>query len=41
MKAMLAAFAAIAIIAVGADYALDMAGFSAAQTTTSDSVRLD
>lgn len=41
MKTMLLAFAAIAVIAVGAYYGLHTAGFSAAQTTTSDSVRLD
>lgn len=41
MKAMLAAFVAIAIIAIGADVALERAGFSAADRTTSDAVRLD
>jgi hypothetical protein len=41
MKAMLAAFAAIAIIAIGANFALQQAGFSAADRTTGDAVRLD
>ena len=42
MKAMYAAFAAIVVIAIGADYALDYAGFSTQdQVTTSSSVRLD
>jgi len=41
MKAMLAAFAATILIAVGADYALDYAGFSAKEQTSSPNVRLD
>ena len=41
MKAMLAAFAATILIAVAADFALDRAGFSAAERTTSPSVRLE
>ena len=41
MKAMLAAFAAIAIIAIAAEYGLDRIGFSAADRTTGDAVRLD
>jgi hypothetical protein len=41
MKAMWLAFAAIAIIAVAAWYGLGQAGFSAADRTTSASVRLD
>ena len=41
MKAMLAAFATIAVIAVGAWWGLHHAGFSAAERTSSDSVRLD
>jgi hypothetical protein len=42
MKAMLAAFAAIAVIAVGSSYALNNAGFSAQERGTSaGSVRLD
>ena len=42
MKAMLAAFAAIAIIAVGSNFALNNAGFSAAeQGTSGGNVRLD
>lgn len=41
MKAMLIGFVAIAVIAVGAHYALDEIGFTAAQRTSGDSVRLD
>ncbi len=41
MKAMLAAFAAIAIIAVGANFGLQQAGFSAADRTSGDAVSLD
>jgi hypothetical protein len=42
MRAMFLAFLAIAVIAVGAWYGLEnYAGFSAADRTTSDSVRLD
>lgn len=41
MKAILAAFAAIVIIAVGANYGLQYVGFSSADRTTGDAVRLD
>lgn len=41
MKAMLSAFAAIAVIAVGAFYALGEAGFSSSEAQSSSSVRLD
>lgn len=41
MKAMWLAFAAIAVIAVGADVALDYSGFSTVDQTTSPNVRLD
>ncbi len=41
MKAMLAAFVAIAVIAIAANYGLQQAGFSAADRTTGDAVRLD
>jgi hypothetical protein len=41
MKAMLAAFAAIAVIAVAANFGLQQAGFSAADRTAGDAVRLD
>ena len=41
MKAMLTAFAAIAIIAVAADYGLDQVGFSSADRTSGTAVRLD
>ena len=41
MKAMLAGFAAIAIIAVVASFALEQAGFSAADQATGDAVRLN
>lgn len=41
MKAMLTAFLAIAVIAVGANYALKNAGFSVADRTSGDAVRLD
>ena len=40
MKAMFLAFAAIVVIAVGANLALDHMGFSSADQTTSPSVRL-
>ena len=41
MKSMLLGFAAVAVIAAGANYALEHAGFSAAQFTASDNnVRL-
>ena len=41
MKAMLAAFAAIVIIAIAADFGLERAGFSSADRTTGAAVRLD
>ena len=41
MKPMLAAFAAIAIIAVGSNFALKQAGFSSQEQGSSSSVRLD
>lgn len=42
MKAMLAAFVAMAVIAVGSNFALNNAGFSAQETgTSSGNVRLD
>lgn len=41
MKAMLTAFAAIAVIAVGANLILHEAGFSSQDQTASPSVRLD
>lgn len=41
MKAMLVAFAAIAVIAVGSDAVLDQVGFSAQERTSGDAVRLD
>lgn len=41
MKVMLLAFAAMIVIAVGADMALDQAGFSAADQTSGNAVRLD
>jgi hypothetical protein len=41
MKAMYAAFVAIALIAVVADIGLGRAGFSAAETTSGPAVRLD
>ncbi len=40
MKAFLAAVAALALISVGASFALQEAGFSAAEVYQSDSVRL-
>lgn len=40
MKAMLIAFAAIIVIAVGANLVLDRMGFSSAEQTSSSSVRL-
>ncbi|WP_267905435.1 hypothetical protein [Halovulum marinum] len=40
MKAMLAAFVAIALIAVAASYGLDRAGFSTPERTSGDAVRL-
>jgi len=41
MKAMLLAFVAIAVIAVGANFGLSQAGFSAQERATGSSVRLD
>jgi hypothetical protein len=41
MKAMLSAFAAIALISVAAFYGLEQAGFSAAERGSGDAVRLD
>lgn len=41
MKAMLAAFAAIAVIAIGSNLVLDNAGFSAAERSSGPAVRLD
>ncbi len=41
MKAMLTAFAATIVIAIGASYALEYAGFSSQERTASTSVRLD
>lgn len=41
MKAMFTAFVAIAVIAVGANYGLDHAGFSSEEIQTAPSVRLD
>lgn len=41
MKAMLAAFAAIALIAIGANVILDQVGFSSAERGTGSAVRLD
>lgn len=41
MKPMLLAFIAIAVIAFGANYALNNAGFSAADQTSGNAVRLD
>ena len=41
MKAMLTAFLAIAVIAVGASFALQEAGFSTSEQQTGDAVRLD
>ncbi len=40
MRAMLAAFAAIVVITIGASQVLDRAGFSSAEQGTSSSVRL-
>jgi uncharacterized membrane protein len=41
MKAMLAAFAAIIIIAIGSNAILTNAGFSSQERTAGNSVRLD
>jgi len=40
MKAMMTAFAATAVIAVGAWYGLGQAGFSAGERNSGDAVRL-
>jgi len=40
MKAMYAAFAATAIITIGAYFALNQAGFSAEQVSSGDTVRI-
>ena len=40
MKVMMMAFLAIAVIAVGSNFALNEAGFSAADRTSGDAVRL-
>lgn len=40
MKAMLTAFAATVVIAVGADFALDEMGFSAEEVSSGSAVRL-
>lgn len=41
MKAMIAAFAAIVIIAIGANLVLQNAGFSSAERASGPAVRLD
>lgn len=41
MKSMLLAFVAVGVIAVAANYALEFAGFSSADRTASDNVRLN
>ena len=41
MKTMWVAFAAMAVITVGAWYGLDQVGWSAADRTSGDAVRLD
>ncbi|MEV8467163.1 hypothetical protein AB0T83_10260 [Fluviibacterium sp. DFM31] len=41
MKAMFLAFAAVIVIAFAADQILQRAGFSAAERTSGDSVRLE
>ena len=41
MKAMWIAFVCSALIAIGADYGLDYAGYSTQEKTTSSAVRLD
>ncbi len=41
MKTMMLAFAAIAIIAIGASFGLNQAGFSAAEQGAGSAVRLD
>jgi hypothetical protein len=41
MKAMLTAFAAIVLIAIGANFILGNAGFSSAERNAGPSVRLD
>ncbi|AHD08450.1 MULTISPECIES: hypothetical protein [Phaeobacter] len=41
MKAMLTGFAAIIVIAAGANFALDQAGFASQEVHSGPSVRLD
>lgn len=41
MKAMLAGFAAIVLLSIAANYALQQAGFSAEEKFSGSSVRLD
>lgn len=41
MKTVILAFAAIVVIAVGADLVLDQTGFSTGDVTTGSAVRLD
>lgn len=41
MKAMMLSFAAIIVIAIGANLVLDQLDFSSAERSVSDSVRLD
>jgi sensor domain CHASE-containing protein len=41
MKAMLLAFAAMAVISVGASYTLHEMGFSAQERTSGEAVRID
>ena len=40
MKAMMTAFAAMIVIAIGANYVLEGAGFSSADQTSGNAVRL-
>jgi hypothetical protein len=41
MKTMFLAFVTVGVIAFGADYALNFAGFSAQERSTGSNVRLD
>jgi hypothetical protein len=41
MKAMLTSFAAIALIAIGASFGLDRAGFSSEEVNSGSAVRLN
>ncbi|MEO3416985.1 hypothetical protein AAFO92_20215 [Roseovarius sp. CAU 1744] len=41
MKSMLTAFAAVAVIAIGADFVLDGMGYSAEAANSGSAVRLD